>query len=126
MWAMLEIYAGAAPQCAADATYVIGLNLEHIRLRGDWLCGGAVDISKFFDQLVRTRICILANHAGMPHRLLGPYSRLLEQLVVVNTIAGRLGREYRTICGLPQGGPLSMIMVALLMRTWVVLMKSTT
>ena len=42
----------------------------------------------------------------------------------MNTIVGGLGEPYKRQCGIPQGDPLSMVMVALLMRAWVVMIKS--
>ena len=45
-WALGEIYAGASPQGATDATYMIGLRMEKLRLNDIPYCGGAVDISK--------------------------------------------------------------------------------
>ena len=41
-------------------------------------CGAAVDISKFFDQVVRALVYGLARLAGMPERVLGAYERFQE------------------------------------------------
>ena len=49
-WSLKEIFAGAEPQGACDATYGIGLMLEEFRLDNVPFCGGTADISKFFDQ----------------------------------------------------------------------------
>ena len=43
---------------------------------------------------------------------------------VRNTIAGGLGKEYRRETSIPQGDPFSMMLVALLMRPWMMQMKS--
>ena len=77
-WALGEIYAGAVPQGATDATYMIGLWMEKMRMKAVAYCGGAVDISKFFDQVVRPLVYTLARMAGMPGKILGAYERLSQ------------------------------------------------
>ena len=67
---------------------------------------------------------MLARAAGMPMKILDAYLRFQEELETVNTIVGGLGRPYKRRCGIPQGDPLSMLMVALLMRAWVSKMKT--
>ena len=97
--------------------------MEQMRLRGEAYSGAAVDISKFFDQVIRSLLYELARRAGMPERIIGAYEKFQEELLTMNTIMGGLGKPYRKPCGIPQGDPLSMMMVALLMRAWVVMMK---
>ena len=48
----------------------------------------------------------------------------MESLKVYNTVKGGVGPPYSRACGIPQGCPLSMTMVAFLMRPWVGLVKS--
>ena len=43
--------------------------------------------------------------------------------MIYNTIAGGLGVKYQRRCGIPQGDPLSMMFIALIMRPWVVMMQ---
>ena len=64
------------------------------------------DISKFFDQVVRALIYMLAKIAGMPNKVLDAYRRFQEDLETVNTIVGGLGIPYKRRCGIPQGDPL--------------------
>ena len=47
----------------------------------------------------------------------------LESLQLYNCIAGGVGTAYHRQCGIPQGCPLSMMSVALIMRPWVMLMR---
>ena len=47
----------------------------------------------------------------------------LENLKIRNTIAGGLGKEYAKETSIPQGVPMSMAVIALLMRAWIVQMK---
>ena len=76
-WALEEIYAGAMPQGATDATYTIGLAMEQMRLKGEAYSGAAVDISKFFDQVIRSLLYELARQAGMPENIIGAYDKVI-------------------------------------------------
>lgn len=58
----------------------------------------------------------------MPAGILNAYNYCKEELVIYNTIARGVGKPYSRRCGVPQGCPLSMILIALMMRPWVALM----
>ena len=47
----------------------------------------------------------------------------INNIKVRNTIAGGLGEEYQKKTSIPQGDPMSMAVIALLMRAWIVEMK---
>ena len=82
------------------------------------------DIAKFFDQIRRPLIYKLAEAAGMPPKVLRAYRGYLETLNHYNALAGGIGKPYRKKCGIPQGCPFSMVMVALIMRPWIALMRA--
>ena len=48
---------------------------------------GTIDIAKFFDQVSRPLVVILARAAGIPEKVLSAYSRYQESLAIYNTIA---------------------------------------
>ena len=85
-------------------------------------CGAVADIAKFFDQIRRTLVYIIAKAAGMPEGM-NAYQAYLENLLVYNSVAGGMGTPYKRRCGIPQGCPFSMTMVALIMRPWIILMQ---
>ena len=85
--------------------------------------GGAVDIAKCFDQILRPVVYKVAALAGMPPRVLESYRRYQESLLVRNSISGGLGQVYRKRTSIPQGDPFSMMFTALLMRAWIVEMR---
>ena len=60
----------------------------------------------------------------MPPQVLNAYMSFVENLQVYNSLAGGLGTPYGRRCGIPQGCPFSMMLVALIMRPWIVLMKT--
>ena len=78
----------------------------------------------FFEQLRRELIYLILRYAGLPARILEPYSLFLDHLTLYNSIAGGLGTPHQRLCGIPQGCPMSMMVVALIMRPWVMLMQS--
>ena len=81
--------------------------------------GGAADIHKFFDQIQRWLVYEIVETAGMPKTVLTAYRNFLENLSVYNGIGSTIGHRYTRKCGIPQGCPLSMAIVALLMRALV-------
>ena len=122
-WAMPEMHAGVAQQGAVDASYQVMAELEVLTLQGVPYCGGAADIFKFFDQIVRALVYQILALAGMPTQVLDAYRRFLEALITHNVVAGGVGHGQSRRCGIPQGCPLSMMVVAILMRPWIVRMR---
>ena len=59
----------------------------------------------------------------MPTRILEPYKRFLEEVRVHNTVAGGLGEAYHKPTSIPQGDPYSMMVVALILRPWIMQMR---
>ena len=124
MWGLPEIFAGVPGKGATDAWYEVLTKVEGHRLAQLPFCGGVADIAKFFDQLRRPLVYKLSETAGMPPGTLKAYEGFLEKLEIYNSVAGGLGTPYQRRCGIPQGCPFSMMLVALTMRPWVFLMKT--
>ena len=97
--------------------------LEDLKLDSKHYCGGTADIAKFFDQVRRLLVYEVAKAAGMPDPILKTYQNYLDNLHVYNCLAGGIGRPYLRRCGIPQGCPFSMCMVAIIMRPWCILMR---
>ena len=55
--------------------------------------------------------------------LLDTYRRFQEGLLVHNSLADGIGMPYDRKCSTPQGDPLSMMMVAMIMRPWLKMME---
>ena len=79
---------------------------------------------KFSDQVVRKLVYMVLAMAGMPKAVLSAYQRFLESLITYNVVAGGLGHGQRRACGIPQGCTPSMMVAALIMRAWLVMMKT--
>ena len=90
------------------------------RLTDTPFCGGVVDIAKFSDQIRREVVYKMVAAAGMPLNILKTYTAYIENPLLYNCLAGGVGRPHRRKCGAPQGCPFSMMMVALIMRPWII------
>ena len=86
--------------------------------------GGSIDIYICFDQLNRTLLKRLATHAGMPTRAMESYFRFVDNIGVRYQIGSTIGTAKVHRCSIPQGCPFSMTIVALLMLSWVKLVRS--
>ena len=69
-------------------------------------------------------VYILDKLVGMPAKVLGAYERYFETMKINNAVVGGVGRPYARRCGIPQGFPSSMMIVALIMEPWIKLMLS--
>ena len=117
------MYVGVGGQGAEDAAYATAVLIEHCMLRGKEATGGAADIFKCFDQITRPLVYELLRKAGMPEKVLKAYIGFQENLKAYNTVSGGIGEAYRKPTSVPQGDPLSMMIVALLLRAWTLEMK---
>ena len=59
----------------------------------------------------------MAAAAGVPPKILRAYRAYIENVLLYNCLAGRVGRPHKRKRGISQGCPFSMLMVALIMRT---------
>ena len=94
-------------------------------MAGVGFCGGTADLAKCFDQVNKELVYELAHAAGMPGSILDAYRRFQEGIIVHNTIVGGIGRGFQRKTSIPQGCPLSMMMMALLMRPWAIKVRAT-
>ena len=85
--------------------------------------GGSADIYKCFDQVIRPLLLELLKLSGCPSRVVEPYMRYLEGMIVYNSVAGTLGEPHKRKCSIPQGCPLSMTMIAFMLRPWIGVIK---
>ena len=122
-WALPGMHAGVPSMGAVDAWREALTHIEELKLDNEKFSGGVADIANIFDQIIRKLVYKLAASAGMPRGVLRAYKIFLEQLLVYNCLAGGVGLPYRRKCGIPQGCPFSMMVVALIMRTWVIQMR---
>ena len=76
---------------AVDACHEVLTKLEDHTLDGTNYCGGVADIAKFFDQIRRPMMYMVAEASGMPKVVLRAYKAYLETLVVYNVLAGGMG-----------------------------------
>ena len=118
------MFGGIQGICAAEAWYATSLDLEWAIVSRTPMIGGALDVFKFFDQIIRGLLYCVLFIAGLSRGILIAYIRLQESTLIYNSIAGTLGAPHRRKCGIPQGCPLSMIYISLYLRAWVIQMRS--
>ena len=78
---------------------------------------------KCFDQLIRELVYEILRIAGMPAGVLDAYARFLDQVQVHNTVAGGWGKAFQKRCSIPQGCPWSMMVIALMLRPWILIIR---
>ena len=123
-WANESMFAGIPERGAEDAWWLTSVTIETWQAQQIQFSGSSADIAKCFDQIVRPLVYAVAKTAGMPKRILEPYSRYMESLQVRNTVGGGLGQPFARRCGIPQGCPLSMMFIALLLRPWTIMLDT--
>ncbi len=100
---------------AADRSLRTALQVEKCKVLGIASSGGVNDIYKCFDQVIRHLVYELLRKGGMPAKVVDTYARFHEGLEAHNTIAGCVGVGYNRRCRIPQGCPLSMLIMAFMM-----------
>ena len=91
-----HMYAGRPGQGAGDASYATAVKMEWDKLNEVDFSGGAADLFKCFDQLVRRLVYQILKHGGWPDKVITAYSSYMENVSIHNSIAGGVGK------GLPQ------------------------
>ena len=105
------------------AWWATAFEVESFDLEGTRWAMGSVDCYKCFDQVVRPRLYALLLKARGPATSVSAYARFQDRVQVRLSVSGGLGAPLGNVCGIPQGDPLSMTFLALLMTPWVRMMK---
>merc|ERR1712242_652533 len=108
---------------AEQAWWGLALRLESCAAVGKPVSVAAVDIFKCFDQISRELLTCMLAAAGLPKRVLQAYADMIFRLGIVNVLCVGLGEHHQREVGIPQGCPLSMTWLALLMRPWILMMR---
>ena len=124
-WACDELFAGIPGRGAEDAWWTTSLNIEHATMLGLKGTGGAVDLSKCFDRINRSVAKFQLLAAGVPPTIVETYLKFQDKLLVYNSLAGGIGKAYRKPFSIPQGCPLSMCIISIMLRPIVMYIKDT-
>ena len=116
MWELDIIFAGTAGKGAEDGWWMVAAMIEQATLLGKKFSGYIVDIRKCSDQISRALASYILLTAGMPPQVVSAYLSHHSKLRVYNGMAGGLGKAYYKDCSIPQGCPLSMMIIALMLR----------
>ena len=122
-WQLEGIFAGVEDVGAEDAWYSTAIHFEYYRTHNIPFSGGAADIFKCFDQVSRPLLYHIAQVAGFPPNILHAYRSFQDNVSIYNSLGTGIGSAHRRANGIPQGCPLSMMFLALLMRPWMSCMR---
>ena len=117
-WALPNMFGGVQGVGAEEAWYSTAIDLELCMVKGISMVGGALDLFKCFDQVLRPLLYAVLQIAGLPEPILVAYRNYQEQMVIYNSFNGAIGEPHRHPAGIPQGCPFSMVFIALLLRPW--------
>eukprot|EP00973_Karenia_brevis_P055130 7666161-Karenia_brevis.AAC.1 len=123
LWADDCMFAGLPGRSAEDAWYLTALDVESSLISDVHLVGGALDLYKCFDQVIRSMMYVILLLSGIPLPILTAYINYHEHVSCYFSIAGAFGAAHKFPCGIPQGCPLSMLFVALYLRPWILQMR---
>ena len=123
MWDTPELFAGVPGKGAEDAWYTTAIHVEHNQLQGIPLPGAAAHSFKCFDQILLELVTHILTAAGMPPSIISAYTRYITHLMYYNSLGTTIGKPHRHKCGIPQGCPFSMLIIALLLRPWILMMR---
>ena len=123
-WALPEMFAGVPARGASQGWWEAALRAEMADVYDEPWALACVDCYKCFDQVQRGLLYHALAVGGFPVGVLGAYVRYHESLTVRHTLPGGLGEGYARPTSIPQGCPWSMAMLGLLMRPWVLRMRT--
>ena len=124
MWDDSDAFAGMGSTGADKAWYTAALSLEHAQVFDQLFCAGAVGVYKCFDQLVPELIQMVALRCGMDLYALSAYSRYHAHDQCRFVMACGVGASFSKRCGIPQGCPLSMRLLGLLLIPWQAMVRA--
>ena len=118
------MFAGVPGRGAEDAWYATAIDMELAQVQGEALVGGSIDLFKCFDQIIRPLMYIILIIGGFPLNILTAYANYHDSCSYYFFFANHVGKPHKHPCGIPQGCPLSMVLVAFLTRPWHVMVTS--
>ena len=77
------------------------------------------------DRISRVLLYKVARRAGIPEGVIRAYEGFQENMKIYNSITGGTGKPFKRKVAIPQGCPLSMMFVALIMRPWMMMIQKS-
>eukprot|EP00969_Alexandrium_andersonii_P241142 10646484-Alexandrium_andersonii.AAC.1 len=115
-WTTEDMFGGVRGRSAEQAAWHLSAQLELSRARGQHMSASTVDVFKCFDQVSRELVVRLACVAGAPPAIMHAWHRVLADMRVVPVMADTIGTPFWRETGIPQGCPLSMAWLNLVLR----------
>ena len=123
MWECEEMHVGRKGVSATDAWYSLAVDVGPARILNIPVVAGALDLFKRFDQILRALLYRILQVAGFPMGILSAYQSYHENVNLYTSFHGSIGTPHKHRCGIPQGCPLSMIFISIMLRPWILQMR---
>lgn len=123
-WILPQMFAGIPGVGSQDAWFSTSIDLENAQTQNLSYVGGALDMYKCFDQVLRPLLSIILSISGIPVSVLSCYASFQENVMLRFQILGTLGTPHKHPWGIPQGCPFSMCFIALYLRALICQMVS--
>ena len=117
-WALEHMYGGMQGVGASEAWFATSIEVQWSLVSKIPLIGGALDLFKCFDQIMRPLLYAVLRIAGLPTQVLTAYMNYQEHVKIYNSMNGALGAAHQHPFGIPQGCLFSIVFVGLLLRPW--------
>lgn len=101
---------GVASRLSADClTALVCDILEDAHTSGNHKCGLVIDLQKCFNFIPRTTLAMLMQKLKIPQQYIKAHQGLLQGLNRLVEIAGQVGQEQPSSCGVPEGCAFSVV-----------------
>ena len=123
-WADSTMFGGFKGRSTDEAIASLALDLELAKSRKEGGSAMSIDIMKCFDQMSRELVWTCGIILGAPAPIMSAWYRVMSSLRMYNVLAASVGEVYTRPMSIPQGCPLSMVFLAMVVRPMIELVKS--
>ncbi|CAE8623234.1 unnamed protein product [Polarella glacialis] len=117
-WASEAQFAYRSGRSPLEPLWHLSLQIESSLLEDKPLYGISFDYSKCFDNIPHNILLNLVGSMGMASRILRPVTGMYKQLRRRFKVAGGIGKEFSSTNGIPQGCPVSVVLLNALLSVW--------
>ena len=107
----------------AEVWMILQSHIEVMLQLGQDFCGMSTDLQKAFNCIGRPQVFLIANHVGIPQKLLHPWQKFLTSFSRRFEIRTQVSEPLMSSSGFPEGDPLSILAMLCVNWTYHVYMK---
>ena len=117
-WRLPSHFSGVPGAGAADCAWRFGYEREQISEAGGEYVAGFLDLYKCFDQIVPQVLWVVMGMSGFPLAAWTAYVQFHAQLQARFALGEHVGEAVSRPTSIPQGDPLSMVLLSFLCAPW--------